>query len=130
MKKLIALVLLAASAFVAQAQTNIAYRITVDGVNTAWTYDVTGTKKDQARVAGLIYAYGVYAAAQGTNAVLALGPWLRRQHVVLVDDYANQKQTADNAALAEKLISLLTVNSDLLNAADLAALNTVAAKAP
>jgi hypothetical protein len=130
MKKLLFTLALAALPFIARAQTNIAYRVTVDGVNTSWSYDITGNKKDQARINGLIYAYGVYVAAQGTNAPLAMGPWLKQQHTALVDDYATQKQTVDNAAIAEKLRLLLTVNTDLLSNAQKTQLADIAALLP
>lgn len=130
MKTLLLLALLALGAFTVQAQTNVAYRITVDGVSTSWSYDAAGTKKDIARIDGLKFAYGVYVTTQGTNTVLAMGPWLKQQHVFLIDDYSSQKQRADYAALLAKLTSLLTANADLLNAGDLSSLNTIAAKAP
>lgn len=132
MKKLITIALLAASAFVAQAQTNIAYRITVNGQNTSWSYDSGGTKKDQARIAGIIYAYGVYTnslfTASPTNTPLAIGPWLKQQHTVLIDSYCNQKQAADNAAILANITALLTVNTDKLLASDLSALAAIAEK--
>jgi hypothetical protein len=131
MKYLIALSVLIAAAFTAQAQTNIQYRITVDGQNTSWSFDSAGSNKDKSRVAGIIYGYQVYTNSLGTNDVaLAMGPWLKRQHLVLVDDYTTQKQSKDNAALAAKLVSLLTANSDLLSNADINALTTIAEKAP
>lgn len=130
MNKLLFIALVALGGVTAKAQTNIAYRITVDGVNTSWNYDASGTKKDVARIDGIKYAYGVYTNSIGTNAPLALGAWLKQQHVVFIDNYASQKQEKDNAAIAAKIVSLLTVNADLLSAQDLNSLNTIAAKAP
>jgi len=131
MKKLIILALLLAGSFVAQAQTNVSYRITIDGVNTSWSYDINGIVKDQNRIKGLIYAYNVYTNTLATNQVaLSMGVWLKSQHVVLVDEYSTQRQIKDNAAAAIKLTSLLTVNSDQLSTADLAALLAIAAKFP
>jgi hypothetical protein len=131
MKYLLALSILIAAAFTAQAQTNISYRIQVDGVNTSWSFDATGSNKDKARIAGILYGYQVYTNSLSTNDVaLAIGPWLKRQHLALIDDYTTQKQAKDNAVIAAKLQSLLTVNSDLLSNADLSALTTIAEKAP
>lgn len=131
MKKLITLLLLLLGGAAAHAQTNVAYRITVDGVNTSWSYDSAGGNKDVARLTGLKFAYAVYTNNLPTNAVaLAMGPWLKQQHVVLIDDYASQKQQKDNATTAAKIVNLLTVNADLLSASDLNALATIAAKAP
>lgn len=132
MKKFIAILFLAGAFTVAtQAQTNIAYRITVDGVNTSWSYDAAGSKKDVARIDGIKFAYNVYTNSLATNVVaLAIGPWLKQQHVVLIDDYSAQKQKADNATILAKLISLLTLNADLLSASDLSSLTTIANKAP
>lgn len=130
MKKLLLILLVLAPLTVA-AQTNIQYRITVDGVNTSWTYDAAGSKKDIARIDGLKYAFGVYVASLPTNQVaLAIGPWLKQQHQVLVDDYTSQKQAKDNAATLAKLQILLTTSSDLLSNADLNNLATIAAKLP
>lgn len=141
MKKLIALfvLLLGLGLTKSQAQTttNIAYRITVEtvtagvtnSVNTNYRFDY-GVKKDAFRVDGINLAYASYVTAQGTNAVLTIGQWLKQQHNVLIDAYASQKQQADNQALLAKLTSLLTSNVDLLSASDLTSLNTIAAKAP
>lgn len=141
MKTILALTLLifgVAAATHAQTTTNVTYRIQVESVtggvtntvSTNWRYDAGGVKKDQNILAGIQFAYAAYVAAQGTNTVLALGPWLKQQHVALLTDYANQKQAADNTVLAAKILNLLTVNSDLLSASDLTSLNTIAAKAP
>lgn len=140
MKTLITLALLAFGALAVQAQTttNIAYRIQVETVtggvtntvNTNWRYDY-GTKKDSVRIDGIAFAYKVYTNSLATNDVaLALGPWLKRQHQALVDDYAAQAQRASSADTLAKLTSLLTANIDLLSASDLSSLATIAAKAP
>lgn len=141
MNKLIALALLLASAFVAQAQTttNLSYVITVETVTGGVTnllnpvtlrYDY-GNKKDSLRIDGFNFAYGAYAATFGTNTpALNFKQWLKRQEQSLPDNYAAQKQAADNAATLAKLTVLLTSQSDLLSTADLNNLTTIAAKAP
>lgn len=140
MKKLLLLSALLTMPMVARAQTttNLTYRIQVETVtagatntvNTNWRYDAGGTKKDANRLNGVHFAYANYFTTIGTNTPLALGPWLKQQHVVLIDDYANQKQAADNAVTAAKILSLLTINSDLLTTGDLTNLAAIAAKAP
>ena len=139
MKKLLLISLLALPITVAaQSTTNVTYRIQVESVtagvtNTVaqnWRFDAGGSGRDKARLAGLHFAYGNYVNAQGTNTVLNFGPWLRQQHTALVDDYANQKQAADNTTLAQKIATLLTSQSDLLSNADINNLNTIAAKLP
>jgi hypothetical protein len=59
-----------------------------------------------------------------------MGPWLKQQHVVLIDDYASQKQAAFNAVTAEKIRILLTQQSDLLSNAQLGQLTNIAALLP
>lgn len=131
MKKLILLALISLGTYTASAQTNIQLRVQVDGVNSTLNLDMTGSKKDQNRIAGLVYAYGVYTNALGTNGVpLALGDWLKNQHIVLIDDYSRQKQAADNATVAAKIQILLTTQSDLLSAAQKSQLAAIAALIP
>lgn len=131
MRKLLFTLALSALPFIAHAQpTNVQIRVTWDGVNSSLNLDSTGSKKDQNRIAGLWFAYQVYVAAQGTNTVLAPQVWLRNQHTILIEDYAAQKQKSDNEAMAQKILTLLTVQSDLLSNADLNNLATIAAKLP
>ena len=140
MKTLIAFaVLLGALTLRAQTTTNIAYRIQVETVtagvtntvNTAWRFDALGTKRDQVNLNGILYAYGVYCAslAEGETP-LSLGLWLKRQHFALIENYANQKQAADNSVIAQKIATLLIANSDLLSNADMNNLQQIAAKLP
>lgn len=140
MKKLLFAFALSALPFLAHAQstTNLTYRIQVESVTagvtntttTNWRYDAGGTKKDTNRLAGVHYAYGVYLATVGTNTPLAMGVWLKNAHVMLIDDYATQKVTADNAAIATKIQTLLTTQSDLLSTAQLNQLAAIAALLP
>lgn len=140
MKTILAILALAAAVFTVQAQTttNLDFRLQVETVTagvtnkttTNWRFDY-GTKKDATRVDGANFAYAAYVTSLGTNGVpLAFGPWWKRQDIALVDNYAQQKQQADNTVLLQKLTSLLTSNSDLLSNADLNNLATIAAKAP
>lgn len=100
-------------------------------VSTNWRFDWVDGSKDGNRINGISFAYKVYTNSLSTNdTALAIGPWLKRQHMVLIDDYAAQKQNADNAATLAKLTSLLTSNGDLLSKSDLSTLQSIAAKAP
>lgn len=138
MKTILAILALGAVSAYAQTTTNLDYRLQVETVTsgvtnkttTNWRYDY-GAKKDAARVDGANWAYAAYVTSLGANGTpLAFGPWLKRQHTVLLDSYSDQKQAADNKVLLQKLTSLLTANSDLLTAGDLSSLSTIAAKAP
>lgn len=140
MKSLLTIALLAL-ALTAQAQTttNLAIRVQVESItggttnttSTNWRLDY-GNKNDALRVDGFNFAYASYAAALPTNQVAVAPGVFFKQNLVkpLLDNYAQQKQAADNAVLLQKLTSLLTVNSDQLTAGDLTSLNTIAAKAP
>lgn len=140
MKKLLFALALAALPHAARAQTttNVTYRIQVETVtgavtntvSTNWRFDAGGTKKEIARLDGIQYAYANYVTAQGTNTVLALGPWLKQQHTALIDDYSSQKQAVDNAALAATINLILTTQSDLLSVAQKNQLIAIAALLP
>lgn len=141
MKKLLCLTLLLAGAFVANAQTttNVIISITQEKVSGGTTNATTlsfsfdqGTKKGIARVDGLNFAHQSYANTFGTNAPSDnFKQWLKNEVITpIADNYSQQKQQADNAALLQKLTSLLTQNIDLLNASDISNLQAVAAKAP
>lgn len=136
MKKLIALALLVLP-FTAAAQTttNIAFRITVEtvtagvtnSVNTNFRYDWGVGTKDGLKIAGLAYAFAGYRANGGQQ---DFGGWLKIDQNDRAKDYQNAKEVVDNSALVAKLTSLLLQNPDLLSAADLTNLQTIAAKAP
>lgn len=141
MNKLLLIALLTAGAFVANAQTttNVIFTITQEKVSGGATNATTlsfsfdqSSKKGIARVDGLNFAYGTYAATFGTNVVTDnFKQWLKNEVITpITDNYSQQKQQADNAALLQKLTSLLTANIDLLTAGDLSNLQAVAAKAP
>lgn len=140
MKTLIAILTLAASAFVSKAQTttNIAIRFTVETVtagvtnstptNFRWDY---GNKKEALRVDGLNFAYSHYVSTFGTNApTLNFNQWMKANYTDFVQGYASQKQQADNVIILQKLTVLLNGNTDLLTQSDLNNLATIAAKAP
>lgn len=137
MKTILIALSLAASAFIAQAQTvtNIAWRIQVErgtvggATNTTTTnfrYDY-GTSKDLLKINGFVFAHNQYQASGGTN---DLNTWLKMDVGDRAKSYADVKSQADYTALVAKLSSLLLQNPDLLSASDLTSLNTIAAKAP
>jgi hypothetical protein len=131
MKKLLLLGLLALPFAVSAQTTNVNIRAQVNGVNAIVNLDATGNKKDQNRIAGVVYAYGVYTNSLAVGETpLAMEVWLRGKFIALVDDYASQRQASDNAATAAKINTLLTQQSDLLSNAQLAQLAAIAALLP
>lgn len=133
MKKLLVIITLAASAFVAQAQTttNLIFRVQqqvvvagastniTDTANFTWDYV---TKKDALKIDGFLFG--------ATGSSLAFVNWIKQDIGDRAKTYSDAKLARDNAALAAKLTELLTKQTDLLSNADLNNLATIAAKLP
>jgi hypothetical protein len=137
MKTLLAIIALAACSLAVQAQTttNLIFRVqeqhvTAVSTNIATTSNFTwdsATKKEKARVDGVVYAFRKYTIGGGTNLLVQ---WIRTDINDRGQEYANVKQRDDNALVLSKLTALLTTDVDLLTNADLSNLATIAAKIP
>lgn len=137
MKTFLTILALFACSLPAQAQTttNFVWRVqeqhvTAIATNIVSTSNFTwdsATKKEKARVDGMIYAFGKYQAGGGQNTLVQ---WIRTDTNDRGQEYANAKQREDNAAVLAKLTILLTTDVDRLDNADLNNLATIAAKLP
>jgi hypothetical protein len=133
MKKLLTILAIVASPFVAQAQTttNLIFRVQqqnvvagvstniVDTANFTWDH---ATKKDALKIDGFLFG--------ATGSPLAFVNWIKQDISDRAKAYSDVKLARDNAALAAKLTELLTKQTDLLSNADLNNLATIAAKLP
>ncbi len=133
MKKLLAITVLAITLSASAGVTNITFKVTVEiagtGTNsTSLTYNQAGSNKDAKSVDGLVNGYqNIYVALQsGTN---AFDNWLAKTMVKdAVQPFITQKAASDFAALKEAIIYILSFEPDVLNGADLTALQAAAAK--
>lgn len=118
----------------AQTTTNLAYRVTIETVTAGVTNSTQstvrldyGTKKEALMIDGLAKAYRDYVIAGG---VATFEAWLKTDIKDRAREYSNAKIAVDNAAMAAKINTLLTTQSDLLSAAQLNQLIAIAALLP
>lgn len=133
MKKLLTILAITATAFVAQAQTttNLIFRVQqqvivagvstniVDTANFTWDYAI---KRDALKIDGFLFG--------ATGSSLPFVNWIKQDIGDRAKTYSDAKLARDNADLAAKLTELLTKQTDLLSNADLNNLATIAAKLP
>lgn len=132
MKTILAVIALATCSLVAKAQTttNLIFRVQeqhvtagvsniVDTVNFTWDY---ANKKDALKVDGFRFGF--------VGASIPFVNWIRQDINDRAKAYSDAKVAADNAAIAAKIQTLLTTQSDLLSNAQMSQLAAIAALLP
>lgn len=132
MKILLAILSLTAFAITSKAQTttNLIFRVQeqhvtagvsniVDTVNFTWDY---ATKKDALKIDGFRFGF--------VGASIPFVNWIRQDINDRAKAYSDAKVAADNAAIAAKIQTLLTTQSDLLSNAQMNQLIAIAGLIP